>query len=117
MQSSPTQSCVSWYGSENCFRVSTAAAEKILRVLRTLLGDVLGNTNQKRATMNPNQALWEKGDFTRIAESMRQRGDGEPMCWVSISRGTLLRLHKSARRKKAWRTAGFRQAMRPICMS
>ena len=21
--------------------------------------------------MNPNQALWEKGDFTRIAESMR----------------------------------------------
>jgi len=39
------------------------------------LGDVLGNTNQKRATMNPNQALWEKGDFTRIAESMRQSGD------------------------------------------
>ena len=25
--------------------------------------------------MNPNQALWEKGDFTRIAESMRQSGD------------------------------------------
>jgi SAM-dependent methyltransferase len=26
-------------------------------------------------TVNPNQALWEKGDFTRIAESMRQSGD------------------------------------------
>jgi ubiquinone/menaquinone biosynthesis C-methylase UbiE len=24
--------------------------------------------------MNPNQALWEKGDFTRIAESMRKSG-------------------------------------------
>jgi SAM-dependent methyltransferase len=25
--------------------------------------------------VNPNQALWEKGDFTRIAESMRESGD------------------------------------------
>jgi SAM-dependent methyltransferase len=25
--------------------------------------------------MNPNQALWEKGDFTRIAEGMRKSGD------------------------------------------
>ena len=24
--------------------------------------------------MNPNKALWEKGDFTRIAESMRESG-------------------------------------------
>jgi cyclopropane fatty-acyl-phospholipid synthase-like methyltransferase len=27
------------------------------------------------ATMNPNQALWEKGDFTRIAGSMRKSGE------------------------------------------
>jgi SAM-dependent methyltransferase len=26
-------------------------------------------------TTNPNKALWEKGDFTRIAESMRESGD------------------------------------------
>lgn len=26
-------------------------------------------------TMNPNQALWEKGDFTRIADSMRESGE------------------------------------------
>ena len=26
-------------------------------------------------TINPNQALWEKGDFTRIAESMRASGE------------------------------------------
>src|SRR5215210_6323802 len=26
-------------------------------------------------TINPNQALWEKGDFTRIAESMRESGE------------------------------------------
>src|SRR5436305_12280666 len=25
--------------------------------------------------MNPNQALWEKGDFTRIAASMRESGE------------------------------------------
>ena len=25
--------------------------------------------------MNPNKALWEKGDFTRIAECMRESGE------------------------------------------
>jgi ubiquinone/menaquinone biosynthesis C-methylase UbiE len=25
--------------------------------------------------MNPNQALWEKGDFTRVAQSMRKSGE------------------------------------------
>ena len=28
----------------------------------------------KNKNMNPNKALWEKGDFTRIAETMRQAG-------------------------------------------
>ena len=27
-------------------------------------------------TANPNKALWEKGDFTRVAESMRASGEG-----------------------------------------
>jgi ubiquinone/menaquinone biosynthesis C-methylase UbiE len=27
------------------------------------------------AFMNPNKALWEKGDFTRIADSMRESGE------------------------------------------
>jgi SAM-dependent methyltransferase len=27
-------------------------------------------------TVNPNKALWEKGDFTRIAASMRESGEG-----------------------------------------
>jgi cyclopropane fatty-acyl-phospholipid synthase-like methyltransferase len=26
-------------------------------------------------SMNPNKALWEKGDFTRIASSMRESGE------------------------------------------
>src|SRR2546426_10436541 len=26
-------------------------------------------------TINPNKALWEKGDFTRIVESMRESGE------------------------------------------
>ena len=25
--------------------------------------------------MNPNKALWEKGDFTRIADTMRESGE------------------------------------------
>lgn len=25
--------------------------------------------------MNPNKALWENGDFTRIAQSMRESGE------------------------------------------
>ena len=36
--------------------------------------------------MNPNQALWEKGDFTRIAESMR--GSGESLVRkIGVTRG------------------------------
>src|SRR6201993_2588688 len=27
------------------------------------------------APLNPNKALWEKGDFTRIAETMRESGE------------------------------------------
>jgi ubiquinone/menaquinone biosynthesis C-methylase UbiE len=30
---------------------------------------------ERVTTMNPNKALWEKGDFTRIAESMRESGE------------------------------------------
>src|SRR5262245_1743922 len=29
----------------------------------------------RNAPMNPNKALWEKGDFTRIAAAMRESGD------------------------------------------
>jgi len=31
--------------------------------------------NTLNVPMNSNKALWEKGDFTRIAESMRQSGE------------------------------------------
>jgi SAM-dependent methyltransferase len=31
--------------------------------------------NRGSPPMNPNKALWEKGDFTRIAESMRESGE------------------------------------------
>ena len=46
-------------------------------------------------TTNPNKALWEKGDFTRIAESMRESGEalvgklgdhrGHRRCWTSVA--------------------------------
>jgi len=32
-------------------------------------------TNMPSVSVNPNKALWEKGDFTRIAETMRKSGD------------------------------------------
>ena len=95
--------------------------------------------------MNPNKALWEKGDFTRIAESTRESGEAlvnglgitkglkvldsdaamerqlcrrrksERKCWVSISHGTLLRLETSAPETKALRIANFRKVTRPTC--
>ncbi len=36
--------------------------------------------------MNPNKALWEKGDFTRIAESMRESGE-ELVQKLSVMKG------------------------------
>ena len=36
--------------------------------------------------MNPNKALWEKGDFTRIAETMRQSGK-ELVDWIGVTEG------------------------------
>jgi cyclopropane fatty-acyl-phospholipid synthase-like methyltransferase len=29
----------------------------------------------ERPSMNPNKALWEKGDFTKLAATMRESGD------------------------------------------
>ena len=31
--------------------------------------------NPTTVPMNPNKALWEKGDFTQIAETMRESGE------------------------------------------
>jgi ubiquinone/menaquinone biosynthesis C-methylase UbiE len=47
-----------------------------LHIRRTLLQHQKSNDNlTMNAPMNPNKALWEKGDFTRIAESMRDSGE------------------------------------------
>jgi ubiquinone/menaquinone biosynthesis C-methylase UbiE len=35
----------------------------------------MNTTNPTSITINPNQALWEKGDFTRIAATMRESGE------------------------------------------
>ena len=34
----------------------------------------MSETTTVQPTVNPNKALWEKGDFTRIAETMRESG-------------------------------------------
>src|SRR5438046_6192105 len=38
------------------------------------------------APTNPNKALWEKGDFTRIAQSMREGGEAL-VARIGVSRG------------------------------
>lgn len=43
-------------------------------------------TQPTLATMNPNKALWEKGDFTRIADTMRESGD-ELISKLGITKG------------------------------
>ena len=35
----------------------------------------MSTTDQQAPVGNPNKALWEKGDFTRIAQSMRESGE------------------------------------------
>ena len=37
--------------------------------------ELIRPARHRRGTMNPNKALWEKGDFTRIAASMRESGE------------------------------------------
>ena len=38
-------------------------------------------------TMNPNKALWEKGDFTRIAATMRTSGDDGRVTCKGVAAG------------------------------
>jgi hypothetical protein len=84
--------------------------------------------------VNPNKALWEKGDFTRIAESMRRSGEAL-VATLEITPGldvldlgcgdgtTALTLAPSwaagrsppgtrAPKVSAWPTSGSRRAMR-----
>jgi SAM-dependent methyltransferase len=41
----------------------------------------------RRTSMNPNKALWEKGDFTRIAASMRESGEAV-VAGLGITKGS-----------------------------
>ena len=42
--------------------------------------------NTNKTLINPNKALWEKGDFTRIADTMRQSGT-ELVAKLAITKG------------------------------
>ena len=47
---------------------------------------VRGRLNIKGGRMNPNKALWEKGDFTRVAQTMR--GSGEDLVQrIGVTKG------------------------------
>ena len=104
----------------------------------------MSTTSQPASPLNANKALWEKGDFTRIAESMRESGEAlvdelgitegsrfwtsaaatgprrcrrrgsERTSWVSTSPATSSRPATHGRRASASPTAGSRKAMRPI---
>jgi ubiquinone/menaquinone biosynthesis C-methylase UbiE len=51
----------------------TASSQETHGVIISI--SVPGNFGYKRIIMNPNKALWEKGDFTEIAALMRQSGE------------------------------------------
>ena len=42
--------------------------------------------NTNKTLINPNKALWEKGDFTRIADTMRESGT-ELVAKLAITKG------------------------------
>src|SRR5262245_50385411 len=46
----------------------------------------VSSSRETEDAMNPNQALWEKGDFTRIARSMRESGEAVAQ-GLGITRG------------------------------
>lgn len=47
---------------------------------------MMSSGGKESSKMNPNRALWEKGDFTRLAECMR--GSGEALVdSLGITRG------------------------------
>ena len=45
-----------------------------------------GNNSGVKAPTNPNKALWEKGDFTRIADTMRESGEALVLR-IGVSKG------------------------------
>jgi SAM-dependent methyltransferase len=58
-----------------------------LKIKYYALPDLILHCTRKAAmSTNPNKALWEKGDFTRIAESMRESGEALVMT-LGITKG------------------------------
>src|SRR6516165_11469293 len=56
--------------------VATCRTGAALRAAPTaLITAMIPDKQNGGAAMNPNKALWEKGDFSRIAESMRTSGE------------------------------------------
>jgi alkyl hydroperoxide reductase subunit AhpC/SAM-dependent methyltransferase len=76
-----------WQQGQDCI-ISTAVpdtdAERLFPRGVRKLKPYLRYTPQP--AINPNKALWEKGDFTRIAQSMRESGD-ELVQGLGISKG------------------------------
>jgi hypothetical protein len=71
------------------FGVSPGGAS-VYRVVRGLITDHSFQRGKGIPPMNPNKALWEKGDFTRIAKSMRESGEALVMS-LGITKGLKVR--------------------------
>ena len=60
--------------------------------------------------MNPNKALWEKGDFTHIAASMRESGEAL-VSMFGIKKGLKVRIHPAP----VWACDGVAFRYEPFC--
>jgi hypothetical protein len=67
--------------------------------------------------MNPNKALWEKGDFTRIAETMRESGEALALTSAKCQKRTLARLAEGRRFEPASCRRQIRIPFKPSALS
>jgi hypothetical protein len=63
--------------------------------------------------MNPNKALWEKGDFTRIAATMREGGEAlVQQLGITVARARVMALARRSPRRPGMPDAFDRAPLR-----
>jgi len=91
--------------------VATCRTGAALRAAPTaLITAMIPDKQNGGAAMNPNKALWEKGDFSRIAESMRTSGEALVKT-LGITKGLKFSISDAATARPPCR----RRSLAPTC--